>query len=76
LILKNEIKLLGEQYGEEIEFKVFTYDTDFVFFNKDNIEFIEYFPIGSKNPINIFKNIKNFFSLLSIVKESDLIVIG
>ena len=37
LILKNEIKILEEKYWKDVEFKVFTNNTDYVFFQKYNI---------------------------------------
>ena len=75
LILKNEIKILEEKYWKDVEFKVFTNNTDYVFFQKYNIEFIESFPIWIWNIGNIFKNIKNLFLFFNTVEVSDLIVI-
>ena len=75
LILKNEIKILEEKYWKNVEFKVFTYNTDYVFFQKYNIEFIEYFPFWIKKIWNIFKNIKNLFLFINAVQISDLIVV-
>jgi polysaccharide pyruvyl transferase WcaK-like protein len=75
LILKNEINLLEKKYEGNIKFYVFTYDKNDVFFKKDNVEYVDYFPIWIKNPKNIFKNIIAYFKYKSIVKKSDLIVI-
>ena len=51
-ILKNEIKILEERYSRElnvpkntISFTVFTYDTENVFYDGENIDYKEYFPI-------------------------------
>ncbi len=76
LILKNEIKLLEKEYGKNTQFIVFSYDYKNPFFKKSNIEYKEYFPVWIKNMSNIFRNIKNFFSLIDSVKKSDLIVVG
>lgn len=75
LILKNEIKLLEKEYWKDTKFIVFSYDYKNPFFKKSNIIYKEYFPIGIKNPKNIFRNIKNFFSFLSVVMKSDLIIV-
>lgn len=75
LILKNEIKILKEEFWENTKFFVFTYDKKDVFFDEKNIFYKEYFPIWIKNKKNIFKNIKNFFSLLNVVRKSDFVVI-
>lgn len=76
LILKNEIKILEEEYGKETKFIVFSYDYKNPFYKRSNIIYKEYFPIWIKNPRNIFRNIFNFFSFLYSVFKSDLIVIG
>lgn len=75
LILRNEIKILEEEYWKNTEFTVFSYDYKNPFFRKSNIIYKEYFPIWSKRAFNIFKNIKNFISFLSTVSSSDLIII-
>ena len=75
LILKNEVKLLEKEYGTNTEFVVFSYEPHTPFFTQDNIVYKEYFPIGTKKITNIFKNIKNFFSLLISVYQSDICII-
>lgn len=89
LILKNEVNILRERYNtspkpspqgegvatKDIKFVVFSYDPKNPFYKSSDIVYKEYFPIWSKNPKNIFRNIKNFFSFLGVVIKSDLIVI-
>ena len=75
LILKNEIKILKEEFWENTKFFVFTYDKKDIFFDDKNIVYKEYFPIGLKKIWNIFKNLINYFSFLKIVKKSDFIVV-
>lgn len=74
LILKNEIKKLKTMYWENTIFNVFTYDIKDIFCNIENTNYFEYFPIWIKNPKNIFKNIKNYFNFIKIIKRSDLVV--
>ena len=77
LILKNEINSLREKYKDfSPKFQVFTYDIKNIFYSADDIEYFEYFPINIKNPKNIFRNIKNFWIFLSVIKKSDLVVFG
>lgn len=76
LILKNEIKVLEEKYWEWVKFKVFTYDINDNFCKKENIEYVEYFPIFSRNFRFLFRNLKNLFNFLKITIKSDLIVVG
>ena len=76
LILKNEITILERKYGQDTEFIVFSYDPVNPFFQKNNITYREYFPLGIKEKRNIFKNISNFFSFLKAIRESDRIVVG
>ncbi len=77
LILKNEIILLKKQFAwKNPVFAVFTYDTKNIFYKKNNIEYLEYFPIWIKNPKNFFKNLKNFFVFLKTILVADLVVIG
>ncbi len=86
LILKNEIKLLEHNYisstegfnplhKKDIKFNVFTYDIEGIFYKKENVKYLEYFPIWIRNPKNIIKNVKNFLILIKIIISSDLIVI-
>ena len=75
LILKNEIKLLEEEYWKDTKFIVFSYDYKNPFFTKANIEYREYFPVWIKNLWNFFKNFINFWSFLNIVWKSDLLVV-
>ncbi len=84
LIVKNEIKLLKEEFKseKEFEFTVFTFDKDDIFdiseLEDENTKIIykEYFPIWLKNPKNIFRNLKNFLVFFSSIIKSDLVVIG
>ena len=75
LILKNEIKLLEDEYWKDTKFIVFSYDYKNPFFTKSNIEYREYFPVWVKNIWNLFKNFINFWSFLNIVWKSDLLVV-
>lgn len=76
LILKNEINILEKKYiDKNPTFKVFTYDLNNLFYKKDNIEYIEYFPVWIKNIKNIFRNIKNCYLFIYTVKKTDLIVV-
>lgn len=76
LILKNEIKILEKKYfDKKINFRVFTYDISDHFFEVENVSYIEYFPIWIKDFRNIFRNIKNFFSFLTTLIWSDIVVI-
>ena len=90
LILKNEIKILENtefkakkidlininwQLPNPNSFRVFTYDMKNPFFTKDNVSYVEYFPIWIKDKKNIFRNIKNFISFIKTIFWSDLIVI-
>lgn len=76
LILKNEIKMLEEEYWKDTKFIVFSYDYKDPFFEKSNITYRDYFPIWIKKASNFFKNVSNFFSFFSVIWKSDLIVIG
>jgi len=76
LIIKNEVKLLEQEFGVSTEFTVFTYDISQPFFEKENVSYKEYFPIDSKNPKNLIRNLKNFFSTLCTIACSNVIVIG
>ena len=83
LILKNEIKILEKRYSSllwidknEIKFTVFSYDVEDIFYSSSNVEYKEYFPIGIKNPKNIFKNIKNLIVFIKTIIQTDLLVIG
>lgn len=90
LILKNEIKILENvefkakkldlininwQLLNPNSFRVFTYDIKNPFFVKENVKYLEYFPIWIKNKKNILKNLKNFISFIKTIFWSDLIVI-
>ncbi len=76
LILKNEIKEIEKIYkNKKINFRVFTYEKKDTFFQKENIKYLEYFPIEIKKIKNIKKNIYNFFSFFQTVLWSDLIII-
>lgn len=76
LILKNEIKILKEKYIEQKpKFIVFSYDYKNPFYVNMDIEYREFFPIGISEKRNLFKNIKNFFSLILILFKTHLVVI-
>ncbi|MCH8518583.1 polysaccharide pyruvyl transferase family protein [Candidatus Gracilibacteria bacterium] len=82
LILKNEIELLRQEFGTgtsvpvPMSFQVASYDSQHPAFKIADTEYFEYFPIESKNPKNISRNIKNFFKFLGVVIWSDIVVIG
>lgn len=76
LILKNEIELLREKYNSNfINFKVFTYDLEYKFFEDSFVEYAEYFPIWIKNPKNLFRNLKNFIAFSKTLKWADKVII-
>lgn len=81
LILKNEIKIFEDgsifwlQNTKNINFRVFSYDLNKIFYKKDNISYLEYFPIWIKDKKNLWRNIKNFLSFLKTVIWSDYIVV-
>jgi len=73
--LKNEIQYFKHVYGKDTKFSVFTYDIKNPFIISKRIKYLEYFPCESKKIKNIFRNIKNFFTFISVVRKTDLIVI-
>jgi polysaccharide pyruvyl transferase WcaK-like protein len=75
LILKNEIQYFKHVYGKDTKFSIFTYDVKNPFIVSKKIKYLEYFPCESKKIKNIYRNIKNFYKFISVVKKSDLIVI-
>lgn len=76
LILKNEIKIFEQIYKwDRLNFRVFSYDYKNPFFEKENIEYLEYFPIWIRNTKNILKNILNFKNFIKTTIWSDLIII-
>lgn len=82
LILKNEIQILEKKYAlkyniskKYILFTIFSYDKNDIFYNSDNVRYVEYFPINIKKISNLFNNIVNFINFIKIVIKSDLIVI-
>lgn len=75
LILKNEIQLLKQKYGNNTNFKVFTYDLNHIFYTDEKIKYIEYFPIWIKNPKNIFRNIKNYYLFVQTISWANKVVI-
>ena len=76
LILKNEISLFEEGYSEEkIKFKVFSYDVNNPFFERENVEYLEYFPINSKKLSNLWKNIKNLYLFIKTIFLTNVVVI-
>lgn len=76
LILKNEIQALRNEYGQDTAFTVFSYDPQNPFYTDSYVSYKEYFPIDSKKPKNIFRNVLNLFSTFWHVAKSDLVVIG
>ena len=77
LILKNEIALFKEKYHkDDICFQIFSYDVDNIFFKKNNINYLEYFPIDSKKISNLFRNFKNFVLFIKTIISSSVVVIG
>ena len=76
LILKNEILLFEEKFKKQkIYFNVFSYNSKNPFFKKENIKYLEYFPINIKKISNLFRNIKNFYLFVITIILSDLVVI-
>lgn len=73
---KNPLSFGVPESKKWFSFRVFTYDLKNIFFQKNNITFIWFFPNGMRNIKNIFKNIKGYFSFLSTIIWSDYIVIG
>ena len=77
LILKNEIALLRKKYAwNKLKFQVFSYDVSERFVEVDDIEYYEYFPVGIKNPKNIWRNIKNYFTFIKIIKNASKVIFG
>lgn len=76
LILKNEIKFFQHKFWKDTKFSVFTYDVKNPFIIWKKIKYYEYFPCDAKNVLKIFRNIKNFFTFLYVIKKSDIVVIG
>jgi len=76
LILKNEIELLKQEFWEDTQFQVASYDSKNPLFQIPNTKYFEYFPLGIKNPKNIWRNMKSFFNFLSVIFWSDRVVIG
>lgn len=77
LILKNEMALLRKKYAwNTIKFQVFSYDIHHLFLTGDDIEYYEYFPIGMKNPRNIWRNLKNYFTFIKVLKKASKVVFG
>ena len=76
LILKNEIQLLREEFWEDTQFQVASYDPKNPFFQDENTDYFEYFPIWIRNPKNIARNIKNLWSFIASIIWSDIVVIG
>ncbi|MGB2110893.1 MAG: hypothetical protein ACPHY8_03165 [Patescibacteria group bacterium] len=75
MILKNEIQYLKTVYGNDTEFFVASYDIKNPFVVSKNITYFEYFPCNAKKIKNFFRNIKNFFQFIKIIKNTDLVVI-
>ena len=75
LILKNEIQLLREEFWEDTQFRVASYDIKNPFFEDEGIFYFEYFPIAFRNPKNILKNTKNLLAFLRNIIWSDIVVI-
>lgn len=75
LIIKNEIKLLKQEFLTDVQFQIASYDPENPVFQIEDTSYFEYFPIGIKNPKNILRNIKNFFKFLRVIIWSDIVVI-
>ncbi len=75
-ILKNEIELLKWEFWDKTQFRVASYDAQNPIFQIANTQYFEYFPIGIKNPRNLYRNLNNFFKFLRTIVWSDVVVIG
>lgn len=75
LILKNEIKLLRQEFWENIQFRVASYDAENPFFEDESVKYFEYFPIWIKEFKNILRNIKNLWVFFRNILWSDMVVI-
>lgn len=75
LILKNEIELLKQEFWDDSQFKVASYDARNPLFEIKNTQYFEYFPLGIKQIKNVFRNFRNFFIFLSVIIWSDRVVI-
>lgn len=75
LILKNEIELLRQEFWEDTQFQVASYDIHNPVFQIQNTSYFEYFPIGIKNPKNILRNMRNLSIFLKVILWSDIVVI-
>lgn len=83
LILKNEILLLEKNplsfwipvAKKGYQFRVFTYDRKDIFFEKENIRYLSYFPNGIREIKNIFRNIDGYLSFVSSVFSSKYIIV-
>lgn len=84
LILKNEILLLEKDLlsfwiptaKKWINFRVFTYNLKDIFFEKENIRYLSFFPNGIREIKNIFRNIDGYLSFVSSVFWSNYIIVG
>jgi len=74
LILKNEIQLFEKKYDNP-QFRVFSYDSEHPFITGNNVHYKDYFPIGIRDPKNIYKNLSSLFHLICSAFWSDIIVI-
>lgn len=75
LIVKNEIELLRQEFGEDSQFQVASYDPKNPVFQIEHTQYFEYFPLWLKNPKNFFRNMRNFFYFLRVILWSDIVVI-
>jgi len=77
LILKNIVKRknFGFFSTPGLKFNIFSYDPKNPFFETQNIKYKEYFPIWSKKPKNILRNLYNFFVFINTISKSDLLII-
>ena len=75
LILKNEIELLRQEFWENTNFRVASYDYKNPVFDIQNTNYFEYFPLWIRNPRNIFRNLKNYIVFLRTIFWSDIVVI-
>lgn len=74
LLLTKE-RATSKARGGGVSFKVASYDPKNPVFQIEDTSYFEYFPIGIKNPKNIFRNIKNLSVFLKNIIWSDYVVI-
>lgn len=75
LILKNEIQLLRQEFWEDVNFRIASYNPKKPFFQDKYTQYFEYFPIAIRDPQNILRNIKNLWAFFINIIWSDIVVI-